>query len=74
MYSIVSVKLVSCLGSSVLFFLEQDAYSTSIPRALNKYQLNVREIWQNPGGVLPLTKGEEKGEEILRNLMLPKLR
>ena len=44
MYSIVSVKLVSCLGSSVLFFLEQDAQSTSIPRALNKYQLNVREI------------------------------
>lgn len=50
MYSIVSVKLVSCLWSSVLFFLEQDAHSTSIPRALNKYQLNVREIRQNPGG------------------------
>lgn len=50
MYSIVSVKLVSCLGSSVLFFLEQDAHSTSIPRALNKYQLNFREIRQNPGG------------------------
>ena len=50
MYSIVSVKLVSCLGSSVLFFLERDAHSTSIPRALNKYQLNVREIRQNPGG------------------------